>query len=613
MVCKTCGGQLNPNDKFCRYCGTTVPASQEAPVQNQEYVYAAPQAPRYPNGYNPAGYTQGQNGYAPNQYGYAQNQNGCEAPVHNGVSNQGFYQAPMAESHTPKYAAPQKPKKPGKKWLLIGGIAAAAVLVIVLVAVLLFSGNPAAKVGSAMAATGKEMTQLSKTVDVAGISKFLDSEAMSHDLEIKIDTLSEGYFSSDAALLQGVGLRTQLDTNLKKREAGLRLVPSYGSVDICNLMLAAEDDMIYFALPEILSDSFGLSTETMMADLEAMGADVGEAAQISFNIFEMIELVQTRMEDSEAYKKEMEKAVAQLLKSVEVEKEGKSNIRINGRSTKCSAYTVTIPQQALEDLIWVAEDMATAVDYMDIMEELLDSMNLPADIVDELLYEMQYAYTTPDFSSVYDLLDILGDVELEVYVSSGKVSAIVYEEEIEGTELELGLYIGGKEAYIDEISFEMIVDGEGFTVVSQGDHGARDGVFTDETTITFDIPGMRGDVVVLETEYDPKSDYDNLSLRMKIDEITFRMEGTYVCEKNQLQLAADTFAITSDGVDGKIVDLSFSYTVGNYQKRVDMAGARLLSDLTEDDLMEIVAQAEEKAKAWAMGLVEQIPDLMYLF
>ena len=30
MVCKTCGSQLTEQDKFCRYCGTTVDTAPKA-------------------------------------------------------------------------------------------------------------------------------------------------------------------------------------------------------------------------------------------------------------------------------------------------------------------------------------------------------------------------------------------------------------------------------------------------------------------------------------------------------------------------------------------------------------------------------------------------------
>jgi len=241
-------------------------------------------------------------------------------------------------------------------------------------------------------------------------------------------------------------------------------------------------------------------------------------------------------------------------------------------------------------------------------------MNIPQDMVEELSYELGYYASEPDFEMLYDLVDTLGDVELDVFVSKGKVAAVVFEEDLDGSEMELGLYIGGKEEYIDEISLELIVDGEGFTLVSEGDHTAKGGVFTDETRLIADIPGLEGEIFTITTEYNTKSDSDNLTIEADVEGVRILLEGTYAAEKNGIWLDLEDLEVSMG--NEKVFSASLSYRAGSYDKRVDMSDARVLSDMTQEDILEIMGQVETKATSWLMDMMGKIPELealMYMF
>ena len=587
MVCKTCGNALNPTDKFCRYCGTTVPAEpQQPPVQQ-----AAPQAPTFTPTYTPVNQSAPNPvNSAPTSQTYTPGRNAYVPPKTNGAGKGA-------------HLKPAPKKKPGKG-LLIGGCVAAAVLVIALVVVLILTGNPTVKVGTAFKNTVEEFAKVADVWNTDELAEFGKNEAVSVSADVKLNAISENYMGYYADTVSGLGASIDMDVNLENREMGLMASVNMGSAELVSAMISAEDEMLYVGAPDFLNDFYGVNTETMMKDLDDMGAGLGEAAQISFNIFELMEIVKEYSGDSEEMRQTITDATAQLATELTVEKAGKETVNVNGESLKCQAYTVVIPQDALEEWFEAVEDAATSADAMEMVEELFNAMNLPEDIVEELMYEVEYSYSAPDFSEVYELLDVLGDIELQVYVKSNKVAGILYKEKIEGTKVEIGLYIGGGDRYVDNISLEMKVDGEKLTIESEGDHTAKEGVFTDELTIK--LPD--GEKYTLETEYEPKAESDNLTIRFADEYATLNLEGTYAAAKDRFELSFDEFSIT-DGSE-EMFNISFSYEVTGYEKRVKVSDARLLSDLTEDDIMNLAEELEGNAAEWALELYSSYPELL---
>lgn len=602
MVCKVCGGMLQPGEKFCRYCGTPVPAQEEAPAVHQP---AAPTA--YPGG--------PQNIPQPPQNTYIPGDAGQPAPARTprerrsgGAYSSGNRSAAPASKGSRRYAAPKK-KGPGKKGLIIGGIAGAVVLV-ALAVVLLLNGTPTARVAAAFAATGKEFTAVSETLGMPAMGEFLQQEALSQDLDVQLRSLDQSIAGMDSSLLSGIGVRLQLDANMEERKLALQASPYMGSADLLNLTVAMENDMVYFALPQLLPDDcYGFSTLTLMSDLENMGANVGEAASIRFNFFDIAETIQTRVEeDQAAAAAELKEAGTRLVKAVEVEKDGKRNVRVNGRSTKCTVYTVTIPQKELELWLEALEEYSGAVDYADILEEALKMTNLPADIVDELVRELESEMGTADMSALLELAEELDGLTFQVCVSGGKVAAILFEEELDGSDVELGLYIGGKDAYMDEISLELSVDSMEYEIVWEGDHTAESGTFTDEMTYTYSYNGTTRVEFTLETELHTGNKADNLTVEFRMEGVTVTLEGTWQVDKDRLVLEADSIRVEDETT--KYLELSLDYSAGAYTDRVDTGSVRLLATIDSAGLEELLVAIEEKAATWAVDLFNKYPSLM---
>ena len=544
MVCKTCGNPLNEHDKFCRVCGTVV--EQEA----------------YSNPFESTG-----------------------------------------DSYTPRYGA--KPPKKRRKGLLIGGIVGAVVLVLAAVAALLVFNSPRVRVASALAASVKEYSAVGKAVGLGQSADLMKKTQLSQEIDVKIRSMNEDYFGYGASSLNGMGFRLEADVNLDGREMGMRLVPYLGSADLCSLTLAAEDEVVYFAFPEIFPDPcYGINTVTMMQDLEAMGADLGDYAGVSFNYFDIVELIRSRTAVSEEAEEKLTEAGKTLVEKMELEKKGSESIRINGTETKCTVYKVTFSKSSLRQFISALENAYGSTDTAELTEEVLTQMHFPQADIDELLWQMDVSSENP-YDALYDLVDEIGDLELELCISGGKISAVRFEDTIYDSEVELGLYFGGKGNYVDNFSLKLIVDDDELSLVSRGDHDAKKGTFTDETVIT--IP-YENDLTIT-TEYAPGDGI--LSMELSQGNSSFSLEGTLVSRQDRLELDIENLSLRQAGE--KIMTMSLRYQVTDYSRRVSLQGARMLSDMTQDDVLEIANSLEGNAVNWIIGLAAAHPELSDLF
>jgi len=266
------------------------------------------------------------------------------------------------------------------------------------------------------------------------------------------------------------------------------------------------------------------------------------------------------------------------------------------------------PLIPLEFWLEALEAYFDAVDYADIMEEALEMANLPADIVDELVREMESEIGSTDMSGLLELVEDLDGLTFQVCVSGGKVAAVLFEEELDGSDVELALYIGGKDAYMDEISLELSVDSMEYEIVWEGDHTAESGTFTDEMTCTYSYSGTVRSEFTLATELDTGSKADNLTMEFRMNGAAVILEGTWQADKDGLALEADSIRVEENNTT--LLELSLDYSAGAYTDRVDTGSVRLLATIDSTGLEELLVAIEEKAATWAVDLFNKYPSLM---
>lgn len=566
MFCLNCGKQIDDTAKFCPYCGSLT-ADTAPKAANEEVIL------------------------------------------------------PTSHSADPQPAAPSgKRSAPGKRpGLLIPVIAAAVVIVVALVILLggLFGGAKGT-VAKAFIKTAEAYSSVADQFGLSTVLKMVSEQKYSQNLTAEITDVN-GMMGGGASDLEGLGMRLTTDVNLPGEAIGLSVTPFYDSTDLLTAQLLMDGSKIYFASPELLKETIpGVDTKTLGKDLLAAGAEAEDIESLSFNTFEVIKKAIELTAPSKDSKKVITDAAAQLADAIEVEKVGKKSVSVNKNRVDCTAYTVLIPQSAMEDFVKEIASTAEGMDYEAVCEELLTMCGFPEDVIEDTLDELAYEMNDMDIAdyaddfvdAMEDILDTLGDLELEVCIKGGYIMSVVYDEKIDGEKIELGIYLGGGKNYVDDLSIELNVDDElEIIVTSTGDHGAKSGTFTDETTI--EITEGRTEEIVVETKYAPKEKANNFSWSIDSSVFAITMNGQLNVSSNSMEALMHEVELETYGMS--VGTASVDYKLSGYKKSISMKSPTMLSKMSEDDVMDLFDAIEENASDWAMDVLEEVPALEYMF
>ncbi|MCI9567089.1 MAG: zinc ribbon domain-containing protein [Lawsonibacter sp.] len=552
MKCSKCGNEIQAGAKFCPHCG----------------------------GVNGAAAPGGSGGYA-----------GPEAP-----------------------APGSKPKK--RLGLLIGG--GAALIAVVAALVVVFSGmlaSPKGKVEKAFQKSFAAFAQAGEKMEMPDLEKLVQDQKYSQSLALGLNSINSMLVGYDMSALEGLGLRMDVDMDCPDRKMGAEMTAYWAADDLLSFQMLADGSELYFSIPQFMGgELYGLDTKTMGDDLADMTGDESVRG-LSFDLFELIAAV------SPADPKELEAAVKKankaLMASAEVERTGSETLSVNGKDTKTSVFHMTIPEDALADYVdEMAEALSAAMDYDKMYRDAMKSMGMSKSDIDYIMSEMGDMDVYGALGdAMQQLVKIVGDLELDVYLSNGYVSAVMWEDKIVGSKVEAALYLGGGKEYVDDISLELKGEGQKIVLESSDDHGAKGGVFTDETTIRGPFPTISSDY-----RYDPKGGKDNFSWEIEIQGLgSLDMEGDLNASKDSLELHLDDISVKAMGME--VVSFQMDYAIGPC-KGVDPApkSARMITEMSEAQLMEVGYEIEANAERWAEEMeamfMNRLPqelfwDLMY--
>ncbi len=566
MFCGNCGKPIEGTDKFCPHCGAPVPQAGNA---------FAPQAGNTP------------------------------------VPQAGNPAAPQAA-----VAAP--PRAKGRRAVIL-----VAVLVLLLGAVLLIARLVSGNKGTVARACAKTVSAFEKAYDAADLpdlTKRYQSGKWGQQGEISLEGVRSGYgyMDPDAAAINGLGLRWNFGLDTKKEKLSLAATPFYGAEDLMELQFVMDGSKIYAASPELTDGTFyGVDTKTVGKDLEKLGAR-SDLSTYSFNTFEVVEQLKADLTLDKNAEKALKKAGKKLWGAVKVKKAGKETIEVNGSSVKATAYAVTIPNDALREYLAAAEEAADSVDMADAMRNFAQAVGMPDSVRRDMEYTIEYGMDDTPWAELFDeidsALDELGDIGLTVYLAKGRLAAVTYETTIEDSDVTAGIYLGGGAQYVDDLSAVLSVDMYGDTsqliLSSSGNHAAKGGTFTDETTLQMVSYGYTQEMLSSELSYNTKQRADNFSWDVHADgERILSLEGQLDVGKNSMDLAFDTLEI---GNGYASLRFSGSLSVGDYKEAAKAKKAVMLSDLKDaDELMEIGESISENAERWSNGLSDDLESLLY--
>ena len=581
MFCKKCGSSLRDNAKFCGSCGAVVEVA-DAQGNNVSYTTPVQKAPTYTTPVQKAPtYT---------------------APVQKAPAHTAPVQKPKADKTAPikkvtgaftKAASKVDVsgivnKVPKKSLPIIGGAA-----VVVLVLILLFTGV----FGGGNAVVKAFNKSLGAYVSIADEMKLPDMAAIAesgkYNQELKL------WISDGADEVEGLGVRFQFAYNQSGEEAALIAAPYFEGTDLITAQMKLKGSKIYVGCPELMDKTY-VMLDTMTIGEDLADKDVDGMDDLSFNVFTLIDQIQKTSELTKDQEKALEKGTTAFIKAIEVEKDGKSDIKVNGKKLSCTVYNVVIPQDAMEDYLDVLEDVLKDMDT-DAVADILEDAGIP---VDDMGLDFSNDDALDMIDEMKDFVDELGDFEAEVGINKGYVVSVKSEFELWSEEYVIDIQLGGGDNYVDDIYFELLSESEyGYIVTSSGNHAMKKGVFTDETVVTRVYNGNERDILNSELSWEPKAKADNFELAMDFDGDEIVMEGTLTCTKNSLTMELPEFE-----VDG--VTLGIGYSISDYKAPSIKVGTTMaFADMDESDMEDLVEMIEENGEAWAEMMEDDYGDL----
>lgn len=556
MTCRNCGQEINDASVFCPHCGATQAPSSESPWN-------------------------------------------------------------AASGSAPAWESPEGGGRKKKTGLMIG-IGAAVAAVIVLAAVFaggLFS-NPKRQVEAAFVKSAAAYAQAEKALNLPDTAQWQRDKNISQRLSLELKSINSSLVGYDMSALNGLKLGFDTSYSGADRLMSCELAAFWGEEELLGFWIKAEDDELYFNSPQITGNThYGVNTETLGADLMAMTGD-DSVKDLSFNLFDLVDMVLERV-DQEKLEQDLKAANKALWGEAKVKKSGARTLDLNGTETKTAAYRVTFPQEALEDCADALVEVMSAMSSYDLYEEIYRSMGMPRDQIDEIMDALEeldpYRALADDLK---DAIAEIGDLELEVCLSGGYLSALLYEGEIDNTDVSLALYLGGGEQYVDDLSLELEVDGEAITVTSTGDHGGRSGVFTDKTTVKGDpLRAASLTSITSELHYEPKKSSGNFSWKLAIPGAgSLDMSGSLDVRTDLLFLDLDDVTLKVVGME--VCSLAFEYYADCHPGTAIVENPKLITQMDQMELLTAALDIQSRAEAWAVEMEElftsRLPDeLLY--
>lgn len=532
----------------------------------------------------------------------------------------GALNSPDAESGLPAAPPWEGPEGSGKKKTgLIIGAAVAAVAVIALLAVVVggLFASPKDQVEKAFLKSTAAWQSAKEAVGMPDVEQWRRDRSIRQQLSLELLGVNSNLVGYDLSALEGLGLHMGTDYDGEARRLSLELGAHWGEDSLLSFQAAANGDELYFGSPEFTGGTFyGLNTVTLGADLAELTGD-DSVRDMSFNLFELVDMMLDRV-DTEALKRDMKDANKTLWESAKVKKTGARTLDVNGSSTKTAAYHITIPEEALYQYVDGLETALSAMNYSGLYEEMFRAMGIPEGELENFLDNLNSLDVYGELAgALRDSID--GDLELDVCLSGGYVSAVLYEGRIDGAELELTVFLGSNGEYVDDVSVAFGTPSASIEVQSSGGHGLKGGVYTDETTIRILQDGRTLTRVVSELSFDPKSKSDNFQWKLSADSsglsiFVLDTAGGLEMSRDRLSLDLNDISVRTMGME--ICTLAFRYTADPNPSPIPAGNPQMIAGLSEQELMRIGQNITNNAARWASDmqrmLISRLPtDLLW--
>jgi len=478
-----------------------------------------------------------------------------------------------------------------------------AMLALVLVAAMLvsFAGcskeiDPKEEIINGTKATLAAFGQIGEQFGYEEIAKMVASGPIHQEMALY---LSDANVGMDIRDFYGTGINMTADSSIPDRKMDIDMGLRVADYDALTLDMIYLDDGIYLACKELFDDyMFGITAEQIAAE---SGLDAS-----AFNAFD----IATKYIDENGKFKFSDNTAAgfkdawtALLEASTWENpEKKATITAGADSGECDFYTMTIPAEAFKAFVVSAVDALLHDDYIvTIMESMAATTGAS--------YEEEIAVLLEEMDAVM-AETVTEPVAFEFAIMNKLLRQISTSFTVDGEVFDVSLTFGMGKNVADRIDLLINVAGGSIELVSEGNHVLSGGKFTDNTVFSVNAPGEPGLLEFeAETEYDTASgDYDwEMDAYFEGSNVELGMDGNLKIDKKTMDMVIDELYFNIMGMGAS---LNGSYHISESQNvPVDVSGAKMLMDLTEDEIGELEVLLNEKAYVLLMNIGQNVPAI----
>lgn len=589
MYCKICGAPLQEDARFCSVCGAGVEA--------------------VPGGVPLA----------------------TDAPLTGEV--------PAAAESVPTLPTPPAGKR-GK--IRIAALAAAAAVLVVAVAaaaLMLVNADPKTYVAKCMTATlsacfdGEDETGIATVLGTAltGGNRQTLTLRLGDDTTEQMRKILAASYGLTAEELAGSSLSLTAESDMKNRQIALQLTGELDSTEVGTLELFLNDNIFSLRSPDLLGgEAYGFDTLTLGKDLAAspLGqyyySDIPE--DYSINLFDA-----RKDKGTDVLAEESLAELAALYKTytdaVTVEKGGKARAEVNGQTLSCQTYSMTIPAEALRDLV---RGGAACLSRDSVFMDRILSARGPVALLGMGYYYGNTGEMGDEDREAYlaDLDEALAyiqdNVTITFYISGGKVVRLEAVGKLENGEdsglgISLVLQFGNASAMKNALSADLTLrsgeDRVKLSLTSQGEHKLNGGKFSDETVLSLTTNGEEQGRLTARTAYDTKAERDNFSFGITASIYGNQgagagVEGTVHADKGAGTLSADLGSIyLKFGDDCSAIALTYGLEPIQALSLRMPESTQMPLEMSPDELTALAARLEADVDAVAQRIYALHPRL----
>lgn len=364
-------------------------------------------------------------------------------------------------------------------------------------------------------------------------------------------------------------LRWESATNLPDREVACQMTVVMGNTDVFSLYAGVQDALLTVYSPELLgTQALQVNTEQAGADLKRLGAPEFTWGW-NGNFFEREE-------------KSLLSGAEEPLKAsdIQVKKQEKTTVQVNGNSVECVRYAVTIPGDAALPVLYRWEEMLNARE-----REETEFIGRVEKILSDVLFAME-----PEAGE---------SLNLDFYLKDQQVMAVAWTDP--AGEQELRLSVGGGSRYVDDWSLKAKTEEGAFSVRSSGDHGASDGCLTDSTILTCE-DDLGTSSASLSLNYGVED--GNLQLQVHQDKFVLELQGKVTREGDYRTLDVDQLTVGSQEgkfrFAGSVTQMPYAPIPAPAESTVS------LSEMEPEDMEEMEKNMQRSIRKWQERLLKEL-------